>query len=404
MQPSSGTRLPGVEGLRAFAALSILVYHSWLYGNPGGTPLDLGFITAWIPDLAFGVTLFFSLSGFLLYRPFAAAVVEERPLPRVRAYARNRALRILPAYWVIFLVSALVLETLAVRSEGAIVAGGLGDAPELLLAVVFAQNYMPETVAIGIGPAWSLAVEVVFYARLAVRARSHQQRRLAALVPAVLLLCVGLLGKGIAAYAVPGPPGWFAPTWHSAVELSFWCQADLFAFGMALAVLHVEVEHGRWRMVRGWRIGAALLALGTYVFVARTTEWGDQLSYKPANTLMALACALVIALVVLPGPEASSRTVLLRALEHPVMIGLGLVSYSIFLWHQQLVVWLGERGVLVGGGLGLLVNAALLLTVTLALSVLTYRLVEVPALRLKSSRARRRLSGDLPPEQLSAAP
>ncbi len=55
--------------------------------------------------------LFFVLSGFLLWRPIASAVLRGRRLPSVRRYARNRALRILPAYWVVLLATALVLQS-----------------------------------------------------------------------------------------------------------------------------------------------------------------------------------------------------------------------------------------------------------------------------------------------------
>jgi peptidoglycan/LPS O-acetylase OafA/YrhL len=47
-------------------------------------------------DLAYGVILFFTLSAFRLYRPFAAAILRADPLPSVRRYLRNRALRIHP--------------------------------------------------------------------------------------------------------------------------------------------------------------------------------------------------------------------------------------------------------------------------------------------------------------------
>lgn len=66
VQPSSGSRLPGIEGARAVAAGSVLVYHCWLFGSPDGTSPRLGPLTGVMPHLALGVILFFSLSGFLL--------------------------------------------------------------------------------------------------------------------------------------------------------------------------------------------------------------------------------------------------------------------------------------------------------------------------------------------------
>src|SRR2546425_720232 len=64
---SSGRRLEGIEGMRALAAASIVLFHVWFDGSPDGETASVGYVTRFLPDLAFGVTLFFTLSGFLLY-------------------------------------------------------------------------------------------------------------------------------------------------------------------------------------------------------------------------------------------------------------------------------------------------------------------------------------------------
>ena len=98
--------------MRALAACSILVFHCWLDSSSDGTPANLGPISRYlIPQFPLGVTLFFTLSGFLLYRPFVAALMRGRERPNVWRYLKNRALRILPAYWFILFVVALVLQT-----------------------------------------------------------------------------------------------------------------------------------------------------------------------------------------------------------------------------------------------------------------------------------------------------
>jgi peptidoglycan/LPS O-acetylase OafA/YrhL len=87
-----------------------------------------------MPDLAFGVTLSFVLSGFLLYGPFAAAVLRNDRPPDLAKYLRNRALRILPAYWVILLLVAFVLQSAFVRDgHGNLDHGALTDAWTLFL-------------------------------------------------------------------------------------------------------------------------------------------------------------------------------------------------------------------------------------------------------------------------------
>src|SRR5690348_16752710 len=109
-------RLVGIEGVRALAALSILACHTWSFTAHGG---EQGYwLTLFFNDLALGVTLFFTLSGFLLYRPVAAAVLRGTGQPSARHYFRNRALRIVPAYWAILAVCGLVLGSVYVGWDG----------------------------------------------------------------------------------------------------------------------------------------------------------------------------------------------------------------------------------------------------------------------------------------------
>ena len=113
----SRARLPGIEGLRALAAGAIVLLHAWsILATAGlvGTAVPAYSIAA--QPLHDGVTLFFVLSGFLLWRPFARAIASGRDLPSLRRYARNRALRILPAYWAVLALSALVLASAPARA------------------------------------------------------------------------------------------------------------------------------------------------------------------------------------------------------------------------------------------------------------------------------------------------
>jgi peptidoglycan/LPS O-acetylase OafA/YrhL len=410
-RPSSGARLPGIEGLRAIAASSILVLHVWTLA-PGENGTLLGPLERFRPDLAFGVILFFTLSGFLLYRPFAAAIIRDASAPSIRRYFRNRALRILPAYWVILLLCAALGSLRYWDSSDRLVNGRLLDPAKLAGTAAFVQDYSPSTVSTGIGPAWSLAVEVVFYcslpllvlmaARLARGRGSRAGRRWAVLAPAVSILVVGLSGKAAAAFLVPPSSaydGW-QQNWHSVLERSFWCQADLFAFGMALAVVRTDWEDGLLRLPRAWRSSAFTLAAGIYILVT-TTSRGQRLGHSPANTLIALACALVLALVVLTDSASPSRFV--RILETRLFVAAGVVSYSIFLWHEPLILWLKHHGLTVAGPGGFVIDLAVVVVVTGIASMITYRFVEAPALRLRF-RAGRAESTPVPAAQIEAAP
>jgi peptidoglycan/LPS O-acetylase OafA/YrhL len=406
-RPSSGTRLPGIEGLRGLAAVSIVLVHTWSTSMPHGVVLGIGSRMAdTLSTLSVGVTLFFTLSGFLLYRQFVAPIARGTSRLPISAYLHNRVLRIAPAYWVILLLTAVVIGSVSLRAaSGQLDVGRLTDPLAFGQAALLIQQYHPGTVMIGIGPAWSLAVELVFYlalpllalgaARLARRASERRERVLVLLGPPLLLLLIGLSGKAAAAYLLPGGPlAGYDANWHSVIERSFWAQADLFSFGMVIAVLHVEASDGRLRLPPNWRRAAVAMALLVFLPCAWTMHRGEQ-SYLLQNTGEALAIALAFAAIVFPDPSLTRPLRAVRVLESRAFVAVGLVSYSLFLWHYPLIWWLRDHGLTLGGGWGdLLGNVAIVAVLAGALSALTYRYVELPALRHKrSTRASPRSPG-----------
>jgi peptidoglycan/LPS O-acetylase OafA/YrhL len=392
--PSSGSRLPGIEGARAVAAGSVLVYHCWLFASPDGTSPRLGPLTGVMPHLALGVILFFSLSGFLLYRPFAAAVLRAAPGPGIGGYLRNRALRILPAYWVILLLTGVVLQVALLREDApGLQLGSLAREPDTMVKnVLLVQGYDPNTLLTGIGPAWSLVIEVAFYLALpalatlamtlARPATSRLGRRRAALVPAAAMLLLGLGGKAVAHLVAGSSSGWEAD-WPSVLARSFLANADLFAFGMALAVLHTEVRDGAVTLPRWWRAGALAAAGATALAAVWIVPEGMGLGVAKYDVLMALSCSLLLAVVVLPDPGPSRRRRLLWLLDTRPLVVVGLVSYSLFLWHEPLVYWLREHGLTRPGAGGFVVNLVVLAAGAGVLAGLTYRFVERPAMARK---------------------
>jgi peptidoglycan/LPS O-acetylase OafA/YrhL len=396
--PRRTAPIPGVEGVRAIAAVSVLVFHCWRYGAEGPSRADLGLVNRFVlPHLPLGVTLFFSLSGFLLYQPFVAAALRGSSFPKVGSYFRNRALRILPAYWVILVAVGVLLPAALVRWPP--VLGRLVEDPWLAVRnATLTQGYSPGGLLTGIAPAWSLAVEVVFYLTLpllgllalvaARRAATPTRRLLAGLVPAGLLLVVGLSGRAVARFLIPAEgmaPGWDGD-WHSVIVNSFWAKADLFSFGMALAVVYVGARQGLVRLPGRWPLwavaGAAAIAVPTLLVVDRGLIDKSMVAYQLPTSL---ACTLLLAVVVLPN-QAERPSSLLGVLTSRPLVAVGLASYSLFLWHEPLQRLLHERGLTLDGSGGFVVNLVVLGVLSGLLSALTYRYVERPALRRKTRR------------------
>jgi peptidoglycan/LPS O-acetylase OafA/YrhL len=145
------------------------------------------------------------------------------------------------------------------------------------------------------------------------------------------------------------------------------------------------VTDGRLTLPRNWRRVAVALALIVFAPCAATLHRGEH-SYLLQNTGEALAIALALAAVVLPDHSRTQPLRVVRILESPAFVAVGMASYSLFLWHYPVIWWLRDHGLTLGGGWGdLLINVAIVAVVAGALSTLTYRYVELPALARKRS-------------------
>ena len=103
---SAGAHFDALDGYRAIAALMVLLTH---VATSTGVSVSAGVWGHVLARFDFGVPLFFLMSGFLLYRPWARASLEGRPRPDLRRYAIRRAARILPLYWVVVVVTLAFL-------------------------------------------------------------------------------------------------------------------------------------------------------------------------------------------------------------------------------------------------------------------------------------------------------
>lgn len=378
-------RLRGVEGVRALAALGVLTWHVW--SHPTLAPsygVDLGALTKIFNTMRVGVAMFFVLSGLLLFRPFAAALLRGEALPSMRRYVTSRALRILPAYWAILLLVALAWQQRLLHHP-----------LELVSNLTLTQTYVPAyqyrdiNAAIGIIPAWSLCVEAVFYLTLPFLAwgsfrlaRSGKVKPMtAAIFPIVVLAVLGVASDVLADTVIPGV------IWQN----SFATHAHWFAVGMALAVLSLSWEEGRLRLPRAWRPAALALAL-VLTLAAIKGYYGGALSFLDEQSLLAVACGALLMVVVMPSP----RSLLVRVLEWRPLVAVGLASYSIFLWHEPVLRELRAEGVTRGGAAGFVLDLLLVAGIAAALSAMTYLLIERPALALAHRRPRRDRRPPLP--------
>ncbi len=139
---------PCFDGLRALAALLVVAVHTSFASGFSGR----SWVGIYTSRLEVGVAVFFLISGFLLYRPFAASHIAGRAAPAVGRFWVRRFLRIVPAYWLAFLVTDYVMHIDTKVHPGW---------HSLLIYLGLVQLYFPSHALTGLTQAWSLCTEVV---------------------------------------------------------------------------------------------------------------------------------------------------------------------------------------------------------------------------------------------------
>lgn len=347
-------RFGGLDALRAIAALCIVEFHAVGIYARGSAP-D-AWTHDWVARLDVGVPVFFLLSGFLLYRPFArarAAGVE----PHIRAYAWRRVLRIFPGYWV-----ALVVAVLALGLSGAL-------APRYLLLL---QAYSKDTVAGGLPQAWTLCIEIAFYAFLPLWAALVRRIGAPELPALAVLFAVSVAYKLVVLGAVVGDHVGAVDPWIIALP-AYW---DMFAMGMALAVISTR------RAIPGHPAAWWLAAVVLFVLSAKgaglahpSAEGFTHTQVLVRHSLYA-AIAFCVLAAGLTGP---------RPLEVAPLRVLGRISYGIYLYHLTVLGLLGKWDLaqLEDGVHPYLLWSAFGIAGTLVLATASWFVVERPALSLK---------------------
>ncbi|MDT5013381.1 MAG: hypothetical protein QOH57_4998 [Mycobacterium sp.] len=300
--------VPAVEGMRACAAVGVVVTHvAFQTGHSSG--LWGRFFGRF--DLA--VAVFFALSGFLLWRGHAAAVRGMRHTPPTGHYLRSRIVRIMPGY----LVAVVVILTLLPDAQ-------TPSSTVWLANLSLTQIYVPLTLTSGLTQMWSLSVEVTFYLALPVLALLARGLPVRARVSAIAVLAVASLLWALVPIHTPEfvnqlnwPPAFFS-----------W-----FAAGMLLAEWTVSpVGWMHWLARR--RVVMALIGIAAFVVAASPLAGPEGLVPGNAGQFMvkvamgAVVAAALVAPLVLDRPDTPHRFLGSRS-----MVTLGRWSYGLFVWH-----------------------------------------------------------------------
>ncbi|WP_068325175.1 acyltransferase family protein [Janibacter terrae] len=362
--------LAGLDGLRALAIISVLVFH-----------LD----PAWLPGGFLGVDIFFVISGFLI----TTLLVRERRSTGgvdLRGFWTRRARRLLPALLVVVPAAILIARTVEADLLVGIRRQALGALTFSTnwLEIASGSNYFAATSPQLFMNFWSLAVEEQFYLfwPLVMLGLMWVHRRFAVTEGAVATLLLGIGLVSALLMAVTFDPA--APT-----VAYYGTHTHLFGLmlGAALAIvwtgpLRAYTTTSLWRARRGWLVGASFATIALLLAVAGEDHaWTFRLGIPLVSVASAI---LLLAAVERPG---RLRTVL----ELPPLTWIGQRSYGIYLWHWPVILIVAQDIPTNAGTSEFVWTRVWAVVVTLAIADLSFRFVETPVRRLGFRGTARRI-------------
>lgn len=316
--PIDCDRPASADFLRVLAAWAVGAFHIWQqswYSRPAAEH--------WLRAGSVGVDFLVMLSAFCLFLPWANAAAQGRPLPQTRPaeFYRRRAARLLPAYY----ASLLFSLALAVYRSG----WSRALAVDLFTHLTLTQQLFP---ACYIGTqlnavSWTLTVFALFYLVFPLLAPLCARHPL----PVLGALCGVQLVYSL--WTLPQYGGYAYPRLFN--QFPAFC--GVLAVGMAAALVFARLARGGWTQHFLLRAGctvlgaAALVRLNALMHAQAAAAEYQRFQLVNRMPLVIAAAAVVVGFglgLTLPAPARR----LLR--------GLAALTYSFYLWHQMLTVFL----------------------------------------------------------------
>ena len=332
---------PEIDGLRAIAVIAVILYHA-------GFPYAAGGFV--------GVDVFFVISGFLITSIVVQDLREDSF--SIRKFYERRVRRIIPA---LFCVSALCLVPAWLwmfPDEFTAFGKSLVGVATFSGNIVFwlQTNYFsPHVERLPLLHIWSLGVEEQYYllAPLAIRWLWVHGNRKRLIVPIGL---VGIASLGLAEWGSRSYPSATFYLLHTRVwEL-------MIGSGLAVSSQDTAPASDPWKANSLSLFGLLAILYSILAFNDKTTRFPSVIALIPTLGTM---------LVIRYADRSSSIG---RVLSVKPLVGIGLISYSLYLWHQPVFAFAR-----IAGGHELTASSAFILIVlALLLAIVTWRYVEMP--------------------------
>ncbi len=367
VSPSTNRDYDFLDGLRGVAILMVLVCH-YIYVNPKAGPLGQ-FIGGLAMAGGSGVTLFFTLSGFLLSWPFWKRKFSEAAQAVPAGYGWRRFWKIYPP----LALSVVLLTPLYVLARHDWSCFLIGAQWLVGLPFLFPVSDKCNVVM------WSLVIEVHFY-----------------IVLPLLFICVKKIPAKFCLWALPliflvVPVGYrcitgLSHTIHPIINAHFPSALDAFALGVLIAGLETsKVMKITWAKLGLLGLVLLPLALLGSAWLHVYPESGQLVAGEALSWLVKIAAACLLCFVADPQQPVA------KLLCAPWLRWCGIVSYELYLFHQPIVLWARQY---FGPADGSLYKYALIivgcLLSSLLLTAVVYRLYSLPILQYGRASAKQK--------------
>jgi peptidoglycan/LPS O-acetylase OafA/YrhL len=306
-----------IDGLRAVAILSVVIYHAVRDVAPGG------FV---------GVDIFFVISGFLI-SGIVLRGLNTGKFTFVDFY-RRRIRRILPAL-IIVLATTWAIGWFVLGSGEYLALGR-----QISAAALFVSNFVlmrdsgyfaPSAELNPLLHLWSLAIEEQFYLVWPIVLVLSRKARLNA-VKVIAAVCVTSFAVTVSGLGVGDTAAFFSPTtrsWQLALG-ALLAAAEISSRRSIDSMLGVTFRY-EWPRPFAVDVGSLLAYLGFGAIIASIVLIHEPRNYPSWITLLPTGGA---ALLIAAGGQAWINR---RILSHPLMVTVGLISYPLYLWHWPLI-------------------------------------------------------------------
>jgi peptidoglycan/LPS O-acetylase OafA/YrhL len=312
-------RIAVIDALRGVAIGLVVWYHVWqITWQPAAIPFT-GISLQQFAETGFlGVTLFFFISGFVLALPYVEARLANRPAQSLRHFFERRFFKIVPSY----VLSIVVMLAVGYQTYTSF----WPAAKDVVFHLLFIHNWFASTDGTINGVMWSLATEVQFYFIFPLVIYLFVRRPVTVTVGLFVIANAWRL--------------WCLVSNHYFYELRLQqlpAHIDFFAAGMIAAYIYATVSARgalvaklRWpafALMLAGIIGFVVLANGFYA-VRSDHEW-PRLFEVEWRSLAAIDFTVVGL-----GMLFTFRTAQ-RAIANRFLLFFALISYNLYLWHQQ---------------------------------------------------------------------